>query len=192
MPRVAPRAKRLAMRIVPIVVTLLIATVRGATPALAGEHSTPTPSARPGPTPVTTSGNGPLSFEDVVRQHPLDPVRGATVTEILRGEHASLNVWQMTGGMPPHFHRDHEEIIIVKSGTAAARIGDREVTMKAGDVILIPKGTVHGARVLLAEGEPFRGWSIFAPAFDGKDRVLVDAPEPSPAATGRAGAAAPR
>ena len=181
------------MRIVPIVVTLVLTATRPAPPSLAGEQGDETPSAKPGRPAATTSGNVPLSFEDLIRQHPIDPARGATVTEILRGEHASLNVWQMTNGMPPHFHRDHEEIIIVKSGTARARIGDREVTMKAGDVILIPKGTVHGARALLAEGEPFRGWSIFAPAFDGKDRVLVDTPEPAAAATGsRPEAPAPR
>jgi quercetin dioxygenase-like cupin family protein len=79
--------------------------------------------------------------------------------------------------MPPHLHREHEEIIIVRTGRARARIGERDVDLKPGDVFLVPKNTVHAAR---AYGEePFTGVSVFAPAFDGKDRVPVPAPTPT-------------
>ena len=44
-------------------------------------------------------------------------------------------------------------------------------TMQAGDILLVPKGTVHSVKAL--GDEPFQGVSVFAPAFDGKDRVMV-------------------
>lgn len=118
-----------------------------------------------------------VSLEQALAQH-ADPSKGAIVTEILRGEQASVNAWQITDVMPAHLHREHEEIIIVRTGRARARIGDRDVDLKPGDVFLVPKNTVHAAR---AYGEePFTGVSVFAPAFDGKDRVPVPAPETTP------------
>lgn len=113
-----------------------------------------------------------VHFDEVVKAHPIDPARGAALTEVARGEQASVNVWQMTKGLPTHFHRSHEEVIFVRSGRAEARIGDRTVEMKAGDILLVPKGVVHGVKVL--GDAPFLGVSVFAPAFDGKDRVFVE------------------
>mgnify|MGYP003598140936 CR=1 FL=1 len=124
------------------------------------------------------AGDPPVvSLDEALAAH-ADPSKGAVVTEILRGEQASVNAWQITDAMPPHLHREHEEIIVVRTGRARARIGDRDVDLKPGDVFLVPKNTVHAAR---AYGEePFTGVSVFAPAFDGKDRVPVPAPEATP------------
>lgn len=105
---------------------------------------------------------------------------GAAVVEILRGDEASVNAWQITDGMPLHLHREHEEIIVVRTGHLRARIGDRDVDLKPGDVFLVPKNTVHGARAVGTD--PCTGVSVFAPAFDGRDRV----PVPTPSATGAA------
>jgi quercetin dioxygenase-like cupin family protein len=113
-----------------------------------------------------------VRFEEVVKANPIDPERGAVLTEVARGEQASVNVWQMTKGMPRHFHRAHEEVIFVKSGRAEVQVGARMLTAQAGDLILVPKNTPHSARAI--GEEPFRGISVFAPAFDGKDRVMVD------------------
>lgn len=112
----------------------------------------------------------------VLRTHPVDPANGAAIAEILRGEQASVNVWQITKTMPAHLHRTHEEVIIVRSGRARARIGDRDVDLGPGDVFLVPKDTVHAARAI--GEEPFVGVSVFAPAFDGRDRVPVPTPQP--------------
>jgi quercetin dioxygenase-like cupin family protein len=117
-----------------------------------------------------------LRFEELVRRNPIQPGETAKVFELLRGEQASINVWQMTRGMPAHLHRKHDEIIIVESGRANTRVGDKNINVGPGDTLVVRRGTVHGATVI--GDEPFRGWSIFTPPFDGKDRVPV--PEPSP------------
>ena len=113
-----------------------------------------------------------VHFDEVIKVNPIDATRGAVLTEVARGEQASVNIWQMTKGLPLHLHRSHEEVIFVKSGRAEVRIGERTLTMQAGDLVLIPKGMLHSARAV--GKEPFRGISVFAPAFDGKDRIMVD------------------
>jgi quercetin dioxygenase-like cupin family protein len=125
--------------------------------------------ARPAEAPI-------VQFDAVVKANPVDPAMSARLTEVARGEQASVNVWQMTKGMPAHFHRNHEEVIFVKSGRAEVRIGERTLVMQPGDLALIPRNTVHTAKVL--GREPFRGISVFAPAFDGKDRVMVQPASP--------------
>jgi len=126
-----------------------------------------------------------VHLDDALAAHPVDPARGASVAEVLRGTQASVNVWQITGSMPSHLHREHEEVIVVRSGRARAQIGDQTVDLGPGDIFLVPKNTVHGAR---AYGEePFVGFSVFAPAFDGKDRVPAPAASPTPAGESRAG-----
>jgi mannose-6-phosphate isomerase-like protein (cupin superfamily) len=117
-----------------------------------------------------------VDSEEVLARRPADPTTGATVTEVLRGTQASVNVWQISGQMPPHLHRGHEEVIVVRSGRARARIGDRTVELGPGDVLLVPKDTVHAARTV--GEEPLVGVSVFAPPFDGSDRVPV--PEATP------------
>ncbi|MEW6271068.1 MAG: cupin domain-containing protein [Thermodesulfobacteriota bacterium] len=118
-----------------------------------------------------------VRLDDVLAAHPVDPERGSSVTEVLRGASASVNVWQITEAMPAHLHREHEEVIVVRSGRARAQIGDETVELGPGDAVLVPRDTVHGARAI---GEqPMVGFSVFVPAFDGKDRV--PAPVPSAA-----------
>jgi quercetin dioxygenase-like cupin family protein len=114
----------------------------------------------------------PIAFDEVVRHNPIDPKTGAAMTPVARGEFATVNVWQLTSNIPAHFHRAHEEIVIVRSGTGTVRIGDQTHTLQAGDLLLIPKNTIHSVR---ATGDrPFRGISVFGPAFDGQDRVFVE------------------
>jgi quercetin dioxygenase-like cupin family protein len=130
------------------------------------------------PPTALADGSPPVVSLDEALAAQGDPAKGAAVTEILRGESASVNAWRITDVMPAHLHRSHEEIIVVRTGRARARIGDRDVDLEPGDVFLVPRNTVHAAR---AYGEePFTGVSVFAPGFDGKDRVPVPAPEATP------------
>lgn len=71
-----------------------------------------------------------------------------------------------------HFHRAHTEHVFVLEGTATLRLGDAERTIKAGDTVIIPAGTVHAVRVT---GEaPLRVISVQSPRYDGSDRVPVE------------------
>lgn len=71
-----------------------------------------------------------------------------------------------------HKHIKHSEHVIVQSGEAVMRLGEKEFNIKEGDVIFIPKGTVHS--VIVKGKKPLKVLSIQSPYFDGSDRVMSE------------------
>ncbi|HZR85127.1 MAG TPA: cupin domain-containing protein [Candidatus Binatia bacterium] len=97
--------------------------------------------------------------------------------EVARGQDSSVNAWRVAGSMPPHFHRAHEEVILVERGRVEVTVGDRRSILGPGDAVLVPRGAVHAGRAI-GDGEA-AGYSVFAPPFDGRDRVASPEPEPT-------------
>ena len=48
-----------------------------------------------------------------------------------------------SGNVFKHFHRDADEIQLILDGTGAFWLDDKEVQVKPGDLIIIPRGTHH-------------------------------------------------
>jgi mannose-6-phosphate isomerase-like protein (cupin superfamily) len=48
------------------------------------------------------------------------------------------------GNTPKHLHPNTNEIQYILEGTGTIWLGDKEVKVKPGDLIVIPKGTAHG------------------------------------------------
>ncbi|MCP1831339.1 mannose-6-phosphate isomerase-like protein (cupin superfamily) [Bradyrhizobium sp. USDA 4532] len=48
------------------------------------------------------------------------------------------------GNVPKHMHPNTNEMQFVLEGTGTVWLDDKEVTVKPGDLIVIPKGTPHG------------------------------------------------
>lgn len=71
-----------------------------------------------------------------------------------------------------HYHAHHTEQVVVLSGEADMRLGDQNIHIKAGDVVFIPKGTPHSAKV--TSPVPLRIISIQSPYFDGSDRIMLE------------------
>ncbi len=71
-----------------------------------------------------------------------------------------------------HKHLNHTEHVFVLEGKALMKIADRTVEIKKGDMIFIPKNTVHSVTTI--SKEPLKVLSWQAPFFDGKDRYFVD------------------
>jgi quercetin dioxygenase-like cupin family protein len=98
-----------------------------------------------------------------------------TVTHVHHGERTStvLAVIRPGGGLRPHLHREHDEIIVFLRGEATFRIGDETRRVRANDVITIPAGIVHAT--LRAETECVLA-AVFSPGFDlsNEDRVFAD------------------
>jgi quercetin dioxygenase-like cupin family protein len=70
---------------------------------------------------------------------------------------------------PRHLHPNCEEILYVVSGSCEHIVGNDKVTLKAGDLVLIPRGVPHQAIVL--GSEPFRS----VVSYDTPDRQMVAA-----------------
>ncbi|MDO9709069.1 cupin domain-containing protein [Paracraurococcus lichenis] len=48
-----------------------------------------------------------------------------------------------SGNVIKHFHADANEIQLILDGTGSFWLGDRQVQVKPGDLVIIPKGVVH-------------------------------------------------
>ena len=78
-----------------------------------------------------------------------------------------------------HKHVTHSEQVYVLDGEGEMMVGDasaslstsKKFTIKKGDMIFIPKGTIHS---LIVFKSPMKVLSVQSPIFDGKDRVMVE------------------
>jgi len=73
--------------------------------------------------------------------------------------------------VPLHKHAYHTEQVIVLEGEANMRLGEEWKIIKAGDIIIIPVGTLH--QVIVTSLIPLKVLSIQAPVFDGSDRIII-------------------
>lgn len=71
-----------------------------------------------------------------------------------------------------HKHLKHSEHVVVLEGNGQMKIADKQVDIKKGDVIFIPKNTAHSVK---STGKiPLKVVSVQAPNFDGKDRLFIE------------------
>lgn len=66
---------------------------------------------------------------------------------------------------PPHSHPNDEQFVLVLEGRAVHLCGDEMSIVEAGDLIHVPRNTVHGMKILEA---PMRMYSSKSPAGSGK------------------------
>ena len=112
---------------------------------------------------------------EVIRDNPILDGETFRVTHIQRTERSSTAVCliQAGGGLRPHIHHDHDELIVFLEGEAEFRLGDEVRKVSGGDVAVVPAGTIHATMnavtdVVIA--------AVFAPDFDleNEDREFVD------------------
>ena len=75
------------------------------------------------------------------------------------------------GNVPKHLHRDANEVQYILEGTGTIWLGDKEVHVKPGDLVIIPKGTPHGGTK--PDGRTLKAIAIKTPPQDPKDTVLL-------------------
>ena len=83
-----------------------------------------------------------------------------------------MSVVRAEGELPAHFHESREEVVYVVRGGGTMRIGGETRPVKAGDLVYLPRKTVHG----FTNGAKRETVvvSVMAPPFDGKDRIFTD------------------
>jgi quercetin dioxygenase-like cupin family protein len=87
--------------------------------------------------PVIRSFNVPtVEFEEKRVELVATPETGATEVYVLRGFFAAGS------GNPLHSH-DHQEIVVLLTGSGRYIIGDETTEVFAGDVVLVPVGVIH-------------------------------------------------
>jgi quercetin dioxygenase-like cupin family protein len=90
-----------------------------------------------------------------------DPIKRMFVCD---GEHVSANVnilEEIEDAI--HVQPNHDELVAILEGECGFRVGDETKRVKAGDLIFIPRDTVHGP---IVDSGRVAVLSIFAPFFD--------------------------
>lgn len=104
-----------------------------------------------------------------------DPIKSMFLTD---GPFTTTKVSVLTeadAGMDNMLHTqpEHDEIVVVFEGEADFRVGDETRRVRAGDMIVIPRNTLHGP--IIPQGGKFAGLSVFGPFFDRtKENVIWD------------------
>lgn len=97
-----------------------------------------------------TAEPAPGTSEAVVRVIPLHELRrSATAALFEGGEDVPLSVfvteYARGQGPAPHVH-PYPEVFVVQDGTAAFTVGEQDVVVSAGHVVVVPADTPHGFR----------------------------------------------
>ena len=71
-----------------------------------------------------------------------------------------------------HKHLNHSEHVMVLEGEGMMRLGEKKFKIKKGDLVFIPKNTIHSVKT--TSTYPLKVYSIQSPAFDGKDRIMIE------------------
>jgi mannose-6-phosphate isomerase-like protein (cupin superfamily) len=76
------------------------------------------------------------------------------------------------GQVPKHLHPNANEMQYILEGTGTIWLGDKEVTVKPGDLVIIPHGTPHGGTK--PNGRPIKSLAIKTPPQTPDDIKLLD------------------
>ena len=76
------------------------------------------------------------------------------------------------GNVPKHLHPNTNELQYILEGTGTIWLGDKEVTVKPGDLVVIPKGTPHGGTK--PNGRALKAIAIKTPPQAPDDTKLLD------------------
>jgi len=113
------------------------------------------------------STNNFIRLRDALRGLTTDP---ATASEPIKraylcdGQHVSANASVLDNtGDAIHIQPSHDELVIIIEGACGFRVGDETRRVQSGDLIFIPKDTIHGP---IADDGRIVLLSIFAPFFD--------------------------
>ena len=72
-----------------------------------------------------------------------------------------MTISVQAGNVPKHMHPNTNEMQYILEGTGTIWLGDKEVQIKPGDLVIIPKGTAHGGTK--TDGAPFKAIAIKTP-----------------------------
>jgi mannose-6-phosphate isomerase-like protein (cupin superfamily) len=73
----------------------------------------------------------------------ISPVNAAGMRNKVLAVADGMTIAIQDGSPPKHLHANANEIQFILEGTGTIWLGDKEVTVKPGDLVIIPKGTPH-------------------------------------------------
>lgn len=134
------------------------------------------PSA-PGPPPAVLDallpeGRRHEALAALASSAPLAAGEGFRVSELGRDAHTSHHLVWIRDREQPHRHDRHDLFVVILRGFGGMRLGDEERPVGEGSILYVPRGTPHAFRN--ASGDVAVAYAVYAPPFDGTDRVPSD------------------
>jgi mannose-6-phosphate isomerase-like protein (cupin superfamily) len=112
-----------------------------------------------------------IPLSELPARVPLADGQDFRVEELGRSESTSHHVAAIRTAEPLHRHDRHDLLVVLVRGHGTQRIGDETRTVGEGSVIFVPRGVPHA--FTNAGPEPAVAYVVYAPPFDGTDRVPV-------------------
>ena len=78
------------------------------------------------------------------------------------------------GNVPKHMHLGANEMQYILEGTGTIWLGEKEVQIKPGDLVIIPKGTAHGGTKPDGGSAPIKAIAIKTPPQAPDDTKLLN------------------
>jgi quercetin dioxygenase-like cupin family protein len=122
-----------------------------------------------------------INLQDAVRTMETDPSTADQPIKrmfVADGEFVSANVSILREpGDALHTQAGHDELVVVIEGDVDFRVGEEVRRVGPGDLIFIPRNTVHGP--VIEDGQRFAALSVFAPYFDrGQPNIAWERDQP--------------
>ncbi len=82
-------------------------------------------------------------------------------------EKASAHKIRLRTKEKSHIHQEHDLVVVLIKGRGKLHYLNHSVKIKPGDIMEIPRGTIHWAENL--DSEASEVYAVFIPPYDGKD-----------------------
>lgn len=134
----------------------------------------------------TTDSNQSISSQHgrVIRPNAMiEPARWTTeernkdvaVRSIRVTRNASYHLICLNTAEKPHVHDQHDLVVTVLSGSSRIHLNMKTIDLRPGDVIEIPRGTLHWVENT-GGNTPAEAFAVFTPPYQGNDMRLVNIP----------------
>jgi len=113
-----------------------------------------------------------LPLAHLAGREKLAPDESFRIRELGRDANSSHHLVWIRDREVPHRHDRHDLFVVMLEGHGEMRLGDEVRAVGVRSIFYVPRGTPHAFRNL--SPEPALAYAVYAPAFDGADRVLLD------------------
>lgn len=109
-----------------------------------------------------------INIRDTLRAMEADPSTAGDPIKrmfVFDGKHMTANLAIVAkSGNALHTQPAHDELVVILEGEADFRVGDEARRVGPGDLVFIPRNTLHGP--ILRPGARLSAISVYAPFFD--------------------------
>ncbi len=113
------------------------------------------------------------NIDEIVKENELIKDEDVKVIQIGENKSTSVHLIQVreNAEMDAHFHKAHDEIVYIKSGSGVLELNGTRHGIKDDMLLVIPRRTVH--KFVNTGGKLNIAISFFSPPFDGEDIELI-------------------